>query len=218
MTMTLFDIIALLILGVSAVVGLARGGIREVANVASFILAIFIATYALRYTGPIAVKAVRPVWAANAVAILIVFVAAYVLLRVTAGALTKSAHKTKGLGALDRLIGGGFGLLRGLVLLGVIGILLSVAMPYDRTPGWITNAKLYPLSLASATALRALAPKGAMVAASIKPAVDTAISEEGAAAGAGSPPATSSGVGQSEDSGYSAAARKGLDDVVERSH
>jgi hypothetical protein len=97
------------------------------------------------------------------------------------------------------------------VVLGVIGLILGVVMPYDKTPSWIADAKLYPLSRASATALRALAPKGAAVAAGLRPAYDRAVDAEGS-----SRPA-SSAVGQSEDSGYTAAARKGLDDVVEKS-
>jgi len=211
--MTLFDLITLLILGVSLIVGLARGAIQEVANVASFVLAVFIAIFALRFTGPIAVKSVHPAWAADAVAVVVVFLAAYLLLRVTAGALTRSVHQTKALGAIDRLIGGGFGILRGLVLLGVIGLLLSVLLPPERMPAWITSAKSYPLAQGSAVALRALAPRGAALAATLKPTLKPTLGKP-----AGDDQPQSSGVGQNTDSGYDAAARKGLDDVVEKSH
>jgi len=215
--MTLFDLFTLLILSVSLIVGLARGAIQEVANVASFVLALFIAMFALRFTGPIAVKSVHPAWAANAVAVVVVFVAAYILLRVIAGALTKSVHQTRALGTIDRLIGGGFGVLRGLVLLGVIGLLLSVLLPPERMPAWITAAKSYPLAQGSATALRALAPRGAALAATLKPALSKAAG--GAAGGTeGDEAPQSAAVEQAGDSGYSAAARKGLDDVVEKSH
>jgi membrane protein required for colicin V production len=207
--MTLFDLFTLLILGVSLIVGLARGAIQEVANVVSFSLAVFIALFALRFTGPIAMKSVHPVWAANGVAIIVVFLAVYLVLRVIAGAMTRSVHQTKTLGAIDRLIGGGFGVLRGLVLLGVIGLLLSVLLPPERMPAWITSAKSYPLAQASAVALRALAPKGAALAATLKPQLSTAT---------GGDPSQDATVEKNGDSGYDAAARKGLDDVVEKSH
>jgi len=209
--MTLFDAIVLLILVVSIGAGLARGAIQEVANVASFVVAVFVAIFALRYTGPIAVRSIHPSWAANAVAVVAVFLIAYLLFRMIAGMLTRTVHQAKALGTLDRLIGAAFGLVRGLVLLGVITLLLSFILPPPRMPVWITNAKSYPLAQASATALRALGPKGSSVAASLKPAMDRALGAEASSA------STSSGVGQSADSGYSAAARKGLDDVVEKS-
>jgi len=209
--MTLFDLITVLILGVSLIVGLARGAIQEVANVASFVLAVFISIFALRFSGPIAVRSVQPTWAANAVAVVVVFLAAYLILRVTAGALTRSVHQAQALGVLDRLIGGGFGLVRGLVLLGVIVLLLGAIMPVERMPAWISQAKLFGVSEASAVALRDIAPKGLSVAEQLKPAMDKALKSDSSAA-----PAPSDG-GHSGDSGYSAAARKGLDDVVEKS-
>ena len=207
--MTLFDIIAALILGVSLMMGLVRGAMYEVTRVAAFVLAVFVSVFALRLTGPVAAQAIHPRWAANIAAVIIVFLAAYVLVRVIGGALTRRVQQTKGLGALDRLVGGGFGLVRGLVALGVIGLVISAALPPPRTPAWIADAKLYPLSRSSGAALRALAPKGTAFAAGLKSRMGGALAEDG------SPQATSA-VGQSQDSGYSAAARRGLDDVVEK--
>ncbi len=86
--MTLFDFIALTILGVSTLVGLIRGALREVTTVAAFVLAVVIALFALRFTAPMARAAVHPAWAGNAVAVVVVFLAAYVLLRVLAAAAT----------------------------------------------------------------------------------------------------------------------------------
>jgi len=215
--MTLFDIIALLILGVSLLVGLMRGATREVTNVAAFVLAVFVSIFALRFTGPIALGTVHPAWAANTVAVIIVFLAAYLLFRVIGGQLTRTVKHTDGLSLLDRLIGAGFGLVRGLVLLGVIGLLLSAVMSPDHTPSWVANAKLYPLTTASAAALRVLGPKTAAVASSLKAGVDKAHEAEDSGAPAASS-AASSEVGQSADSGYKATARKALDDVVEKSH
>lgn len=215
--MTLFDIIGLLILGVSAIAGLARGAIQEVSQVGAFIVAIFVSTFALRFTGPIAMAAVKPHWAANVVALGAVFLATYLTLRLIAGALTRKVRQTKGLGAADRLIGGGFGLLRGLVILGMVGLLLNIAMPNHTGPAWITGAKLYPVSLDGAVALEALAPRGSALAGQLKPRIAAAMDAEQSGGGSDlSPPATSSAVGQSDNIGYTAAARKGLDDVVER--
>ena len=208
--MTLFDFIALLILGVSTLVGLARGALREVTTVASFVLAVFIALWTLRFTAPLARAAVHPAWAGNAVAVIIVFLAAYVLLRVIAAAVTRSVHQTQVLGTADRLIGGAFGLLRGLVALGVLTLLFHAATPPEQVPGWIADAKLHPLAEVSATALRTLAPKGLSMAHKLSPSLSN-IAKTG---GDGS---QSSAGEKSPEDGYAHAAEKGLDDVVEKS-
>ena len=209
--MTLFDIIALLILGVSLLVGLVRGALREVTTVVAFLVAVAIALFSLRLTVPLARAAVHPAWAATAVALVAVFLAAYVLLRVLAGAVTRGVHSTTALGAVDRLIGAGFGLLRGLVVLGLFDLLFHSATPPELAPSWITQAKLYPLSEASAQALRALAPKGLSFARHLSPSIAQAVKSDDADA------ERQSDSGQSRKSGYDDPAHKGLDDVLEKS-
>lgn len=208
--MTLFDIIALSLLGVSALVGFARGALREITTVAAFVLAAFAAVYALRYVGPLARAALHPAWLGNVAALLVVFLVVYVILRVISAGLTRSLHDTAGLGMLDRLIGGGFGLFRGLIVLGLINMAIHLAPPAAGMPGWIANAKLYPLSERCAAAIRAIAPKGSDMARRLTPSLERAVKS-----GDGDNGSSSDG-GQSDESGYDHAARKGLDDVVEK--
>ena len=87
--MTLFDLIVLVLLGVSGLVGFIRGATRELITVISFVVAAMAAVVLLRFTGPIARGAIDPEWAGTAVAILIVFLAVYILLRVVGASLTK---------------------------------------------------------------------------------------------------------------------------------
>jgi membrane protein required for colicin V production len=209
--LTLFDAIAVLILAVSALVGVVRGALREVTTVIAFVIAVFAAAFALRFTGPLARAAVHPSWAANAVALLVVFLAAYIALRVIAAGLTRSVHNTRALGTLDRTIGGAFGLARGLIVLGVFYLVFNAATPPERVPTWISHAAFYPLSRACAEVLRTFAPQGSAVVKHLKPAMENAVRS------GGSDEAASSDSGQSAGKGYSDAARKALDDVVEKS-
>jgi membrane protein required for colicin V production len=209
--LTLFDIIALLILSVSTLVGFVRGALREVTTVVAFVIAVAVAIFTLPFTGPVARAAVHPSWAANAVAVLIVFLAVYILVRVMASAVTRGVHSTQALGTVDRVIGSGFGLIRGLVVLGLFNLAINLVPPPSGVPAWVGAAKLYPLSLDCARTLLALAPKGSALAGRLTPAITNAVT------GRSSTPATSSAIGQSQDNGYSHAARKGLDDAVEKS-
>ena len=213
--MTLVDIIAVLILGVSAFIGFVRGATREVMTVLAFVLAALLAVFALRLTGPLARHMIHPDWAANAAAVVIVFVAAYIALRILGAGLTRRIHNTEALGTVDRTIGVGFGLIRGLVLLGVFNLVFNLATPPERVPHWISGAALYPLSGACATALRAMAPEGSAMADRFGPAIEKAV-KDGASDDAGSPERASNDQA-AEKSPYDDKSRKAMDEMVEKS-
>lgn len=177
--MSLFDLAAGLVLIVSVLVGWIRGAAREVATVVALIIAAVVALFALRFSGPVARQAIHTPWLANIAAILIVFAAVYILLRVMAGALTRRIHQTSGLGGLDRMVGAGFGAVRALVVLGLANLTVTAIMPADRMPTWISGALLYPVSSVSASALKAFAPRGADLARQVYPVVGKAITSGG---------------------------------------
>ena len=208
--MTLFDIIALSVLGVSALVGVVRGALREITTVVAFIAAAFAAVFALRLIGPMARAALHPAWLGNTAALLIVFIVVYVALRIIGAGLVRSLHRTSALGALDRMVGGGFGLLRGLILLGLAYMAIHLAPPATGLPIWITSAKLYPVAAECAEVIRTVAPKGSQFAHRLTPDIEKAVKS-----GDGDPDASSDG-GQSDKTDYAQSARKGLDDVVEK--
>lgn len=207
MGLTLFDLIAALILGVSTLVGFFRGALREVATVVAFVAAVAIAIFALRFTGHLARAVIHPAWAATAAALAIVFLAAYIALRVLAGTLMRGVHRITALGTVDRIVGAGFGLLRGLVVLGVIYLALALAPSPTGTPSWIANARLYPLAKMSADTLKLMAPRGSAFAGRLTPALENAVAEG----------ANASDSGQSDQSGYDAAADRESQHVAGKS-
>ena len=160
---------------VSVAIGWIRGGTREVATVAALIIAAIVALFALRFSGPIARHAIHTPWLANVAAILIVFVAVYILLRVAASALTRRIQQTTVLGNLDRMLGAGFGLVRALVILGLANLTINAITPPERMPTWISGAFLYPVSTLSADPLKAFAPQGAKLAGVVAPVLGKAI-------------------------------------------
>jgi membrane protein required for colicin V production len=208
---TLFDLIALCIILGSALIGFVRGAIREVMTILAFFLAALIAIFALRFTGPLGRKLIDPDWAATALAVVLSFVLAYIALRLSGSYLTKKVHDIETLGALDRSVGVGFGLLRALVLLGVFYLVFNAATPPERVPRWISHAALYPLAKLSATGLRALAPEGSAVADRLGPSLEKAVRE-----GAGDKKAQSSANSSGKGTGYDEQSRKDVDALVEK--
>ena len=176
--MTLFDLIVLVLLGVSGLVGFIRGATRELVTVISFVVAAMAAIFLLRFTGPIARGALDPDWIGTAVAILLVFLAVYILLRVGGASLTKRIHQTQALGTVDRAAGVGVGLVRALVLIGVFHLVFHAATPPERLPQWMTGAFSYPLSRVAARGVAVFAREGGSRADGLAPAIRQAVTEQ----------------------------------------
>ncbi len=158
--MTAFDVVAILMVAVSALIGFARGAVREVVTLVAFGAAAVVALLALPFSAPVMRALVhRPPWAGAAAAVLVVFVLVYVLLRVFGGQLARFLHASN-LGGPDRALGAGVGVARALVALGGFFLLYDKAMPRDLSPGWITGGATWPVARASGHALEKLAPQG----------------------------------------------------------
>jgi membrane protein required for colicin V production len=166
--MTLFDGIAGSVLVISALFGLARGATREVTTLMALILSLFIAAFAARFVTPLFAHVMHISWMAHAVAMLVIFVVSYASLRTLGGLLT-SGVRNAGLSGVDRLLGLGVGLGRGLLVMGLMGLLIAAAIPAERVPAWISRAKLYPLAESAGAVLRAAAPQGAKMTHELAP-------------------------------------------------
>lgn len=172
--MTLFDLIASLVLVVSALVGLIRGFVREVVTIVALVAAALAAVFGLRFAGPIAREAIDPDWLGSILAAVVIFVAVYLLVQVIAGALTRGVHRSS-LGSIDRAAGFGVGLLRGLVVLGVFHLIFNLITPPQRVPAWVQDSWLYPLAGQSARVLQQVAPEGGAAAGRFGPAIERAV-------------------------------------------
>ena len=202
--MTLFDVAVILVLLASGIIAFIRGATREVTTVLAFFAAVVVALLGLRFTGPLARHAISTPWIANTAAVLLLFIAAYIVFRVIAGAITRRVRQTETLSSLDRILGLGIGIVRGAVLVGAFTLLINASTPEERMPAWISKAKTYPAATRVADLLKALAPEGMRMAHSVGPAVQDAVQ------GPGAPP-TKTGPGYNQDQ------RKSLDDLVEKS-
>jgi len=203
--MTFFDGFALVIIGVSALAGFWRGGAKEIVSLFSFLLAGLISLLLLPVSGPIARTMMHPDWLATALAVIVVFVLVSIVLKLLANWLSRSLHENDHLGGADRMAGLAFGVLRAMVVLGVIHLLLYASTSAGRIPGWYRNAMVYPAGAASAKALQLVLPEGAKIADKVAPVVERR-AREGAS---GSP--------QSGDRGPPPAerAREGMEKVAE---
>ena len=155
--MTALDIFVILLLGGAALIGFVRGFTHEVLSLAAWIAGIA----ALKlFHGPLQEQLVGQVGSgagASVVAFALLFLPAYIAVKLFAKAVGGKARRSV-LGPVDRLLGGGFGILKGLIGATLFFLLANLAtdMTYggeaDR-PDWMTESRTYPLLNATGRAV-----------------------------------------------------------------
>ena len=175
--MTGFDVVALLIILASAAAGWVRGGTREIITLLSFILAAFIALVALPVTAPIGRALVDPDWAGTILAAVASFLLIYFGIRIFGSMLSKRAQAHPQLGGVDRIIGIFVGAGRALVLLGAIHLVIVAALPGEKTPRWLSEAALRPVTAGAARAIQIVLPGIGRGADALTPVVSSSVSE-----------------------------------------
>jgi membrane protein required for colicin V production len=138
---------------VSAIVGAMRGFLREAVALATWLLALFLAWHFADLIEPhlggmLAGSYVKP-WAARVIIVLIVL-----LVGAGVGALLEHFVRLSIFSGMDRFLGLVFGLLRGVVLLGVF-VILGQLLHLDGEKWW-TRSLLIPYGESVANGLRAL--------------------------------------------------------------
>ena len=174
--MTGFDVVAVLIILASAAAGWVRGGTREIITLLSFVLAAFLALVALPVTAPIGRGLIDPDWAGTIGAAVASFLLIYFGVRIFGSALSKRAQAHPHLGGVDRFVGVFVGAGRALVLLGAIHLVVVAAMPGEKTPRWLTDASVKPLTEGAARAIQVVLPGVGRGADALAPVVSSSVS------------------------------------------
>ncbi len=173
--MTFFDGLALIVIAISALFGFFRGGAKEIVSLFAFLFAGLIALLALPVTGKIGRAILDPDWAGTVAAVVVVAVFVGLVLRLLGNWLSRSLQEHDHLGGADRMAGLGFGVLRALVVLGVIHLMLYAATPAGRIPHWYRGAMVYPAAAGSAKVLQLVLPGWAKVADKVAPLVEDSV-------------------------------------------
>ena len=175
--MTGFDAIAILVILASAAAGWVRGGTREIITLLSFVLAAFIALVALPLTAPLGRALVNPDWAGTISAAIASFLLIYFGIRIFGSILSKRAQAHPHLGGIDRVLGVFVGAARSLVLLGAIHLVVVAAMPGERTPNWLSEAALRPVTAGAARMIQIVLPEIGRGADALTPVVTSSVNE-----------------------------------------
>jgi len=154
--MTGFDIIVLLIVGVAAIGGFMRGFVQEVLSLAAWILAIFAIRYLHTDLTAFLFEYIGTPSGAAVLAFVLLLLIPYAAMKLIAGRAGQASRNSV-LGPIDRVLGFGFGAVKGVIV--VIFAFSLLVLGYDTVwgpagrPAWITTARTYPFVNASADAM-----------------------------------------------------------------
>lgn len=154
--MTIFDYIVFAIIGLSIVISLMRGAVREVLSLLGWVLAFYVAKTFASQLVPLLPDAIP----SDALKILSAFVILFISVLLIASLLSIALSgmlKKLGLGWVNRFLGAVFGFARGLLIVSVIVFLAGLtAIPKD--PRWTNAMFSAPLEALVKSALPYLPP------------------------------------------------------------
>ena len=157
--MTALDVFVFLLLIGGAAVGFVRGFVHEVISLFAWVVAVAMLKlfHTQLWTGLI--NSFHTSSAAAAVlAFAILFIPSFVLVKLVARQLGGRTRRHAVLGPFDRVLGGGFGALKGLLGATLFFLLANLATdmvygPQAERPQWMTRSRTYPLLNASGRAI-----------------------------------------------------------------
>jgi membrane protein required for colicin V production len=138
MPLTLVDWIIVVILALAVIGGLARGFFRSAFSLGGLLLGLTVASWNYWRFAAVLKSLVHSIEVANAIAFLVIALLVMVVAAVF-GSLLAKIFRRVGLGCLDRLAGGVFGFVEGMLFVTVC-ILVTVAF-FPKT-AWLTEARL----------------------------------------------------------------------------
>lgn len=155
--MTALDIVALVLLGGGAAFGAIKGFVHEALSLFAWVLAVLAVKF---LHAPVTDFLASPVGSASgaaALAVVILFGLTFLaghLLAKSLGARTRQSV----LGPVDRVLGLGFGFVKGLILASLLFLLAALVIDTVRGgpsngPEWMRDARTYPLLNATSRAM-----------------------------------------------------------------
>jgi len=157
--MTVLDVLVFLLLIGGGAIGFVRGFVHEVISLLAWIVAIAMLKlfHTQLWSGIQSSFDTNP--AAGAVlAFAILFIPSFLIVKLLARSIGGRTRRHSMLGPFDRILGGGFGALKGLLGVTLFFLLANLAtdMVYGaqaERPGWMTKSRTYPLLNASGRAI-----------------------------------------------------------------
>ena len=157
LSVNFIDCLIVLIIVVSAGYAAWRGFIWETLTIFAWAAAAFSCLYFGPYLVPMTKSLVNTDWLAGLLAYSAVFLAVFIPFAFMSHRFSQSV-KNSPIGPLDRAAGVAFGVVRGLVIVGLAYMAFTYFVPIRQQPHWVSEAKLMPMVQDTADILLSVVP------------------------------------------------------------
>jgi len=157
LSVTLLDCLIVLIIVVSAGYAAWRGFLWETLTIFAWVAAAFACLYFGPYIIPLTRSLVQTEWLASLLAYAAVFLAVFIPMAFMTARFSSSV-KHSPIGPLDRAAGVAFGIVRGLVIVGLAYLAFTYFVPIRNQPQWVTDARLMPMVQSTADVMLSVIP------------------------------------------------------------
>ena len=152
------DIIILILVGLSALIALSRGLVKEVISIIGWVLATITIIYILPILEPIIDEYVISGWMASIVGTIIILIVFMLIWYFATNGLIKDIRKSR-LSTADRILGLFFGIARAFLLVILFNIMIGWIMPPKTQPEALQNSKYFQLAGTFAKPIEDLIPE-----------------------------------------------------------
>lgn len=159
MSPTILDFILIGVVLLSTILAFARGFMRELLTLIAWAGAAAAAWFLLPYTEPYARQIVDDELIARIIAAAVVFIVVLIVITVIASLITGRVRDSN-LSFFDRILGGLFGVVRGVLLMVLGYVLLTLVYPDDSKTPWIRDAVSKSYLESGKGALERVLPEG----------------------------------------------------------
>jgi membrane protein required for colicin V production len=157
LSVNFLDCLIVLVIVVSAGYAAWRGFLWETLTIFAWVAAAFGCLYFGPYLIPLTRSLVSAPWLASVLAYAAVFLAVFIPLAFMTARFSQSV-KNSPIGPLDRAAGVAFGVVRGLVIVGLAYLAFTYFVAIRNQPGWLTEARLLPVVQTTAEILLSVVP------------------------------------------------------------
>ncbi|MBQ8436255.1 MAG: CvpA family protein [Alphaproteobacteria bacterium] len=156
------DVIILILVGLSSLIALSRGLIKEVLSIIGWVLATISIIYLLPVFEPIVDEYIISGWMASVVGAIIILIVFMLIWYFATNGLIKDIRKSR-LSTADRVLGLFFGIARAFLLVILFYIMIGWIMPPKTQPEVLQDSKYFQLAGTFAKPIEDLIPEETLV-------------------------------------------------------
>jgi membrane protein required for colicin V production len=152
------DLLVVLVVLGSMGFAIWRGFVSETLGIVAWAAAAFAALYLGPWAGRLAQSLISTLWLAIVTGYALVFILVFIPIQFASYRFSEGVKRSP-VGPLDRILGGTFGFVRGLAILGIAYLVFDAFVPIRDHPRWLTEARSLPLIQSSAEVILTLIPE-----------------------------------------------------------